>query len=219
MGRPRLAASDVATTARLLAAAQHEFGRVGFDSVRLEDIARAAGISRPSLLYHFGSKDELYAAAVNASFARLSAAVARAMEMEGDFLSRFDTVIERYVAFLDAEPELVRLVLRELLDGRGPGHHMLLTAGLPVLRGVERWVRDEGRGAIRRGLPVRAALLELVTAALVRSASGPLREPLWGTKDHTVTLARQLFLPDGEPRSSRGSRTSRDASGPRAARH
>ncbi len=218
MGRPRLAANDVATTTRLLAVAQREFGRVGFDAARLEDIAHAAGISRPSLLYHFGSKDGLYAAAVKAGFARLSAALAHAMEMQGDFRARFDTVIARYVGFLDAEPELVRLVLRELLDGRGPGHEMLLTAGLPVIEGIERWVRDEGRGAVRRGLPVRAALLELVAAALVRSASGPLRQPLWGTDDHTVTLARQLFFPDRGGQPSRGAPASRQVRGPRAAR-
>lgn len=194
MGRPRLAANDVATTERLLEAAQAEFGRIGFDAARLEDIARAAGISRPSLLYHFRSKDELYAAAVNESFARLGAALTGAIEMEGDFRTRFDAVVERYLAFIDGNPELVRLILRELLDGRGPGHQVLLTAGLPILDRIERFVRVDGRGLVRKKLPLRAALLDIVSGAVVRTASGPLREPLWGKTDRTLELAHSLFF-------------------------
>lgn len=194
MGRPRLAANDVATTERLLEAAQAEFGRIGFDAARLEDIARAAGISRPSLLYHFRSKDELYAAAVNESFARLGAALTGAIEMEGDFRTRFDAVVERYLAFIDGNPELVRLILRELLDGRGPGHQVLLTAGLPILDRIERFVRVDGRGLVRKTLPLRAALLDIVSGAVVRTASGPLREPLWGKTDRTLELAHSLFF-------------------------
>ncbi len=196
MGRPRLAANDVATTERLLEAAQAEFGRIGFDAARLEDIARAAGISRPSLLYHFGSKDELYAAAVNESFTRLGAALTGAIEMKGDFRTRFDAVVERYLSFIDANPELVRLILRELLDGRGPGHQVLLTAGLPILDRIERFVRIDGRGLVRETLPLRAALLDIVSGAVVRAASGPLREPLWGKADCTLELAHSLFFED-----------------------
>lgn len=196
MGRPRLAANDVATTERLLEAAQAEFGRIGFDAARLEDIARAAGISRPSLLYHFGSKDELYAAAVNESFTRLGAALTGAIEMKGDFRMRFDAVVERYLTFIDANPELVRLILRELLDGRGPGHQVLLTAGLPILDRIERFVRVDGRGLVRKTLPLRAALLDIVSGAVVRTASGPLREPLWGKTDRTLELAHSLFFED-----------------------
>ena len=196
MGRPRLAANDVATTERLLEAAQAEFGRIGFDAARLEDIARAAGISRPSLLYHFGSKDELYAAAVNESFTRLGAALTGAIEMKGDFRTRFDAVVERYLSFIDGNPELVRLILRELLDGRGPGHQVLLTAGLPILDRIERFVRVDGRGLVRKTLPLRAALLDIVSGAVVRTASGPLREPLWGKTDRTLELAHSLFFED-----------------------
>jgi TetR/AcrR family transcriptional regulator len=149
MGRPRLAENEVETRERVLAAAQTEFGRIGFDGARLEDIARAAGISRPSLLYHFGSKEALYAAAVTATFGRLGATLAAATEAGGDFQVRFDSIVDRYVSFLDGEPDLVRLVLRELLDGRGPGHRVLLAAGLPILDRIERFVRTEGRGLIR----------------------------------------------------------------------
>ena len=68
MGRPRATTQTVETAQRLLSAAEQEFGSKGFDRARLADIANIAGISRPSLLYHYNSKDALYAAVFDRPF-------------------------------------------------------------------------------------------------------------------------------------------------------
>ena len=78
MGRPLASAAATATPERLLDAAEQCFAQ-GYDAARLEDIAAAAGIRRPSLLYHFASKDDLYAAVVRRTFARLGAALLSVM--------------------------------------------------------------------------------------------------------------------------------------------
>jgi AcrR family transcriptional regulator len=169
-----------------------EFGRSGRDGARLEDIAGAAGITRPSLLYHFASKDELYAAVVEGAFHRLGAALASAMEASRPFEERLDALSMSFVSFIEAEPELARLLLREMLDSRGGGHALLLSVGAPLLDRVERFLRREGKG--RGGLPVRAALMQLVSSALLRVSSGALSEPLWGKTDGTRAIARALFL-------------------------
>jgi hypothetical protein len=100
------------------------------------------------------------------------------------------------VEFLDAEPQLARLVLRELLDGHGPGHELLVRQLVPLLDVVERFVREHGGAAVRPDVPVRAAVLQVGSDALLRAAAGPLRQPLWGACDHSQTLARLLLLRD-----------------------
>lgn len=194
MARPRKSSIDVATTARLLAAAEREFGRVGFHAARLEDIAAAAGITRSSLLYHWASKDALYGAVVHAAFRRLANALAGAAGVLGAFEERLDALVDGYLSFLEAHPGLPALLLREVLDGAGPGHELLLREVAPVLEQVERFIRAAGRGRLRERLPVRGALMQIASSALVRAAAGDLAGPLWGEPDRTRELARKLVL-------------------------
>ena len=44
----------------ILDAANHVFGEHGFENVRIDDVATAAGISKALIYEHFGSKQELY---------------------------------------------------------------------------------------------------------------------------------------------------------------
>jgi AcrR family transcriptional regulator len=57
------AEAAAATRERLLAAAWRHFADNPFDSVRLADVATDGGVSVPTLLAHFGSKEGLFVAA------------------------------------------------------------------------------------------------------------------------------------------------------------
>ena len=65
------------STARaLLDAALVEFGQHGFDGVTIRQLADAAGTNLSSIKYHFGGKDELYAAALDEIIAVMGPRVA-----------------------------------------------------------------------------------------------------------------------------------------------
>ncbi|MFJ4337189.1 TetR family transcriptional regulator [Streptomyces sp. NPDC088915] len=69
-GRPSRAAeeSGPGARARILEAARDQFAERGYDKASVRGIARAAGVD-PALVHHyFGSKDEVFAAAVEVSF-------------------------------------------------------------------------------------------------------------------------------------------------------
>lgn len=204
MGRPLASTHEIATPERVLVAAELAFAAVGFGAAKLADIATRAGIRRPSLLYHFGTKEALYAQTVQRCFGRLREALVQAMTARGGFAERLDRTVARYVEFLDAEPQLARIVLRELLDGHGPGRQILLRQVVPLLDVLERFIHEHGEGQLRPDVPVRAAVLQVGSDALLRAAAGTLREPLWGADDHSPRLARLLLL-----RESPASKTER----------
>ncbi len=194
MGRPVASAVALATPERLLDAAEQAFARQGFGAARLEDIAAAAGIRRPSLLYHYASKSSLYAAVVRRTFARLGAALMQAMARQVDFDERLTALVDTYAGFLAEHPAHAQILVRELIDADGPGHDILLGEVVPLLDVVERFVRVEGHGLVVPALPVRAAILQCASSIVLRSAAGPLQAPLWGPVDHARALARSLFF-------------------------
>jgi AcrR family transcriptional regulator len=83
--------SDVKST--ILAEATVLFARTGFDRVTVRDIARASGITMPTIYHHFGGKSQLYQAVVESAFRtwteRVMAAVADAPKSIEDLLYRY----------------------------------------------------------------------------------------------------------------------------------
>ena len=197
MARPRHDPSAPSTPSRILAAARAQFSAHGFARARLADIARGAGIRRPSLLYHFPTKDDLYRAVVAEAFASLGAAMLPALTADGTVQARLESLVRHYVGFFDANPAVARIVVHELLGDEGPGQAILLEQVAPLLDRVQVFV--DGTAALAEGVPSRAAILHVATNALLRAASGPLREPLWGaaaTPDSAWAVARALLWRD-----------------------
>ncbi|MDF1660130.1 MAG: TetR/AcrR family transcriptional regulator [Planctomycetota bacterium] len=182
------------TKDRLLEAAEIEFALGGFDGAKLADIAKRVGIRRPSLLYHFPSKTELYKATVERAFEQLGQTLGFGMSSSGTFRDRLQAVTERFSAFLEKRPFLARLVIREFLSGDGPGRAILLSKVAPLLDFVETFIEGEGRELVRGSLPIRAAIMSSVSNILLKNASGGLQEALWGSGDHSWTLTRFVFF-------------------------
>jgi AcrR family transcriptional regulator len=201
----RATAADPSTAERILDAAEREFAAVGYAPARLADIAARAGIRRPSLLYHFASKELLYRAVVERAFDELGAVLGRFMSGEGEFEEQLDAVVRAFASFLERRPSLAPVIIRELIDdpeheedaarrGGGVGRTIMLERVVPLLDAVESFIRVGGSERLRPGLPIRAALVQVAANLLLRSATGSLRVPLWGPGDHAIDLAKLLFF-------------------------
>ena len=213
MGRPAKVVSGPATSDRILEAAEREFARHGFEATRLEDIATRVGLTRPSVLHRFGSKEALYAAVVERVCARLRESLLQAMGVTGDFPARLRATVGRFVDHLAADSTAAHLLLRELVDARGPGERLLREQVGPLLGLVEAFVRQSGKGVLRRRLDVRAAILDLVGAVTLHAVAGASRPALYGSpanpraysRDHFLQLASRTFLEEAP--AVRGRRT------------
>lgn len=68
--------------AQLIDVARGLFALRGFDGATIEEIAAAAGVSKPVVYEHFGSKEALYSQVVTAEFDRLLEAVTAALSAD-----------------------------------------------------------------------------------------------------------------------------------------
>ncbi len=110
-----------ATRRAILQAAEAVFADVGFDAARLEDVAAAVGIRRPSIIYYFANKQELYDAVESDIFEAMhEAAVASMAEVKGP-MGRLLALLDGWLDFQVTRPTAARIILRLVADA-APRH-------------------------------------------------------------------------------------------------
>jgi len=194
MGRPRTGTHAVPTVDRILQAAEDQFGEIGFGQCRLEDIADVASIRRPSLLYHFSTKHKLYEAVVHRLFQALMENLAEMAAVTDDYDQRVLGLMKTFLEFLEKRPAFAPLVLREIIDGTGPGREILLGVVVPVIDNIEVWLASSAGDRAPEGFDFRGAIMQVSSNALLRASSGPLLTPLWGEQGDHLGLVKQVFF-------------------------
>ena len=195
MGRPKSGTHTVPTSERILNAAERIFSENGYAGARLADIAGAADIRRPSLLYHFESKEVLYEAMVHRLFQRLLETLSGFMLEDAEFDQQIVKIGLAFESFAEENQAFGHIVVRDILDHRDPVPQLLANGVVPVLDVVCAYIDTQTvkRGA-NQSIGTRAAVLQFCINTLVRTAAGPLRTPLWGAEDYTELLIKRLFL-------------------------
>jgi AcrR family transcriptional regulator len=125
----------------ILDAAERLFAEQGYDGTSLTQVGAAAGVSRGTPGYFFGSKSELYRAVLDRAFAEVRDAVragrARALASSQSPEAILAGAVSDYFEFLAARPNFVRLIEREALSGAGlPEGASHLSAGQEALAAI-----------------------------------------------------------------------------------
>jgi AcrR family transcriptional regulator len=113
---PRDAAEEDGTRAKILNVAIQEFSRLGLSGARIDAIAAETGANKGMIYYYFGSKEELYVAALEESYRRFR-------RTESDFhvddlppVPALRTIIESTFDYHALHPEFIRMVMTENIN-------------------------------------------------------------------------------------------------------
>ena len=195
MGRPRKVAGQTPTDERILAAAEAAFAEHGRDGVSLSQIAADVGIRAPSLLYHFPTKQALYAAVIERVFGDLQGAALKNMSVEETLYDQVAQTAEALTSLVATRQSFLRLVVRELLSSRDEES--------PAVKGLDQLINVVSglliqRGAGAPGLPVKEALTHIIYGVVLRGAAAGDANGQWADVAMTQRMAFRLLLPDPE---------------------
>ena len=131
-GAPAKAEQDDART-RILDVALQEFSRLGLSGARIDAIAAESGFNKAMIYYYFGSKQDLYVAALEESYRRFRQIEG---ELHIDESLAPEAALRRLVGasfdFHAAHPEFIRMVMAENIL---QGEHI---RKIPQLREINR---------------------------------------------------------------------------------
>jgi AcrR family transcriptional regulator len=135
------------TRARILNAALQEFSRHGLSGARIDTIALESGLIKGMIYYHFGSKEDLYVAALEESYRRFR-------QIEGELqideglapVAALRSLVSASFDFHAAHPEYIRMVMSENIN---QGEYI---RKIPALRAINRSAISVLEQLCRRGI-------------------------------------------------------------------
>ena len=190
----------------VLAEASRCFAVDGYDGTSLNDIAAGVGIKRQSLLHYFGSKDGLYREVFERMLSDWFIRLEDAINNNERGLRKVEYVLSASFDFFADNPDYIRLVRREAIDG---GAHLGIDLAAVLRpywdRSVQFFEREMDAGTFRRH-DTEQLLLTGYGAILSYFSDAPFiggllevdpLDPaaLSRRRDHLVSFYRMALLP------------------------
>lgn len=130
---------------QILAEAERQFARFGFEGVSLDSIAAALEISRQNMLYYYASKEELYVAVLDSVLASWLESM-DTLAREHDPEAAISAYIRAKLRFSRERPSGSAVFTREVMTGAPRYAEQLANSVVPHLRAnvrtFERWARQ-----------------------------------------------------------------------------
>jgi TetR/AcrR family transcriptional regulator len=187
---------------RILVEATRLFAANGVAGTSVQAIAGAAGVSKPTLLYHFGTKEGLHDAVIDAVVVHWTAELPRLMTAAAEGGPRVDALLEAFFAFFRRDPARARLLLREALDRPEALADRLRRDLAPWTGLLAQAVRmGQGAGQLRAEVDAPAYIVLVIAAALgvvaLAETAGAMVSPspsLGAQQAELVRVARTALL-------------------------
>jgi TetR/AcrR family transcriptional regulator len=152
--------------ARILAVARGEFAERGFTNARLQDIAERAGLTHPTLLYHFGSKEGLYAAVIEEAVHDWAATTNRVRSTGLHGFDHVEALVTAGLEFFAHHLDFVFIVRREAIEGAERLERAIVAHMRPFLDDAIAFLgREVEAGRLRPHDPVE--LMQICYGALL----------------------------------------------------
>ncbi len=188
---------------RILKEAVRLFAENGFEGTSVQAVAEAVGIKNPSLLYYFGSKEQLREAVIDDMLSHWKDELPRLISQSTTSQDRFGSLVESVVGFFAEDRNRARLTIREMLDNPMDIGARLKNHLGPWIQLISEYIEmGKKSGIIKQEIDPERYILQIIllvsgTLALSEVATmilGEKESP--GPADGIVRAARDMLFVD-----------------------
>jgi AcrR family transcriptional regulator len=134
--------AEPSTRERILDAALASFGTRGYEATSLDALATGIGVSKQTILHHFGSKERLLDTVIDRSAEELSETLESALAAAGRGFDRIDALVRAVFRLAARRPELLGL-LREVSRLGPPAATRLVECLEPLVERAKAFLAAE----------------------------------------------------------------------------
>ncbi len=203
------ARTALSTPERILDAALVSIAAKGYDGTSLDSLAVGLGVTKQTLLHHFGSKDGLLRALLGRSAAEVRTAVEAGLSSGGSAMNRIDAVVRAVFRLAAARPDLLALT-RETIRLGGAFTNELLRSLEPLTHQATGFLSEAMRvGELRQHDP-RLVLLTTYSTVIGAATEVEVLRQLGVAPSVRIMVRRRRELMD-ELQSALAPRVARPA--------
>jgi len=166
---------------KILEAAARLFARQGFAGVSIQAIAEQVGITKPSLLYHFPSKEQLREQVLVELFSHWATRLPNLLRAVTTGEGQFEALMDELTSFFHEDPDRARLVIREIMDRPDEMRASIASSLGPLVSLVADTMRKGQRsGLLRDDVDPEAYVLNAIGVAMASVVAAPVVGPIVG---------------------------------------
>jgi TetR/AcrR family transcriptional regulator len=156
---------------RVVAAATRLFAALGFEGTTLQEVADEVGLTKPSVLHHFPSKEHIRQAVLDSILSHWRDTLPRLFFAATASEGRFDAVFGELYRFFAEDPDLARVVAREALDRPTETRRLLRGPVAPVLAAVAGYIESgKAHGRHHADVDAEAYVVHVLQFAIAAAA-------------------------------------------------
>lgn len=179
---PKRSRGGGVTRETIIEAALKEFAELGYEGATTASIARRVHVTQPLIHYHFGSKEALWRAAIDAIFHRLVSQIdetERKVEGMGP-AATFLTLTYSFIDFAVANPEYARIVHSEGVSETPRLHWLVETHLRPVYARWANYIERAKQAGLLKDIPAPFMVTALIGGLAQFFDLAPLIRAVWG---------------------------------------
>ncbi len=183
------------------------FGESGFEGTSIQAIAEAVGIRKPSLLYHFSSKDELREAVISELINMWTAELPKLLTEARSGHDRFSSTITSLTEFFIKDRNRARLAIREMMDRPDQIRDLVRERIGSWTKMIVEYIRmGQDSGLIKPDVDPEAYITQVMMMVIGTVAVGGVAANMLGANDEDVEtkikelvrIARDALFVDGK---------------------